>query len=112
MIGSLFIPILKSSISEKFGIQPDEIKKVTYFINKSSDKITITCNDDLKKEIDNSEKLHTASMLIANAIQNPVKEDFVEYILEMVFKENEFHSSVYIVTQNGEKIKQELKKII
>lgn len=112
MLAFIFIPQVRNAIAEKFSIPKTDVKKVTFFINKASEKITITCNDELQTETDSTDQLSNASKAIENAIKKQIKGELIAYALEVLIPEKQFNAEVYIIMPNGEKIKQELKNII
>ena len=112
MLALIFIPQVRNAIAEKFKLKKEEVKKVVFFINKASDKITITCNDEWQTETDSTGQLSNASKAIESAIKKQINGELIAYSLEVLIKEKQFNAEVFIIMPNGDKVKQELKNII
>jgi hypothetical protein len=112
MLALIFIPQVRNAIAEKFNLKKDEVKKVVFFINKASEKITITCNDEWETVTESVGQLTSASKAIESAIKKQINGELVAYSLEILIKEKQFNAEVFIIMPNGEKVKQEIKNII
>ena len=111
MIAQIFLPQIKRQVGKKFNVKPEDIKVITFFVNKVEKKITLTCWDAYEGHqttISESE-ISMASDAVEKAVKSKIKGELFAYELEIVGKE--FNATIYCSNEKGEKIALPIKNI-